>query len=281
MRGQTQTRVLRGKMKDNTPKYFDTHCHLGGTELKEQALLLSERALQNNVCGLALISADVGNLKDVPRVAELLREKLPELKVAYSAGLHPHEAQHASSDFLKELRAEMQRASAIGETGLDYYYEHSNREEQKRVFQWHIDQAVDLKKPLVIHCRNAAEDMLTFLSQDSLKKHPKPGIFHCFTEDQSTADKAVNLGFYISISGIITFKNADALRSIVKKLPLDRILIETDAPWLAPVPFRGKTNEPSFVKHVFECICTLRDEPVDVIQEQLWKNSCEVFGVEA
>ena len=262
--------------------FFDTHCHLGGEELKGQAEVLAARAIAEGIAGLGLIAADEKSLDEVELLRVRLGNKFPGIKIISTAGIHPHDAKEVTPTLWARVQ-ELARgpASAIGETGLDYHYNISNPELQKDWFDKHIELACETSKPLVIHCREAREDTLRMLDRESIHKHPNPGILHCFTEDLATAKKLLDLNFYISFSGIVSFKNAQSLRDIAAMVPGDRILIETDSPYLAPIPYRGKSNEPSFVKNVFTVIAGLRKESTEELKAMLWQNSCRVFGLTA
>ena len=257
---------------------FDTHCHLAGTEMQADALSYAQRAFENNVRGLALISADEASMSAVKTLAEKLEQKFPNEKIVYTSGVHPHDASKVDENLWNKIEASaLGGASAIGETGLDYYYEHSDRKVQQEYFLRHIDLAKKTSKPLVIHCRDAKEDVLACLQ--SVKGHPNPGILHCFTEDLPMAKNLLDMGFYISFSGILTFKNATQIQEVAKHAPLDRILIETDSPWLAPIPKRGTTNEPSYVGFVFEFLRQLRNMDKEQLAQILWENSCRVYQI--
>lgn len=263
-------------------RFFDTHCHLAGDELIPHAEDISGRAWDGHVRGWAIVAADIASLKATPDVVARLKAKHPQAVVVGTAGLHPHESEtiDPAGWALVEAQASSS-AAAVGETGLDYFYDHSDRAIQREWFDKHIELACQLKKPLVIHCRNAAADVLSMLDRPSIRNHPNPGILHCFTEDAPTAKALLDLNFYISLSGIISFRNAEALREVAKMVPAERLLIETDSPWLAPIPHRGKRNEPAFVKHVFETLCTVRSESPEQLAPILWENSCRVYGVKA
>lgn len=264
-----------------TPRIFDTHCHLADEKLVDRTAELFDSAAEAGVKALTIISADVGNVRAFPELIPQLQEQARgKVDVYSSAGLHPHEADHFS-EALAELICEGLKgdAVAVGETGLDYHYDFSDREQQKSVFTKHIDWSVEYEKPLVIHCREAAKDVLSLLNRSDVKSKKNPGILHCFTEDMDTAKSLLDMNFYISFSGIVTFNNADSLREVAKFVPLDRLLIETDSPYLAPKPKRGKQNEPSYLRHIFDFICELRTEDKEELAEALWKNSQEVFGL--
>lgn len=262
-----------------TAALFDTHCHLAGGELEARAVELAQNAVAQGIGGLAVIAADEDSLRKAPVVAAAIQKQCPSLKVAFTAGIHPHDAEKIEDSLWGELETFAQKAQAIGETGLDYFYDHSDRAVQRGYFDRHIDLACRLKKPLVIHCREAASDVLTALRTPTVKAHPNPGILHCFTETRDVARDLLDLNFFISFSGILTFKNAEALREAARFVPLEKMLIETDSPWLAPIPQRGKKNEPAYVRHVFEFLCTLRPEKPEEIAQQLWANSCRVYNI--
>jgi TatD DNase family protein len=259
-------------------RLFDTHAHIAYKELTSELEAVMEAALANGVEGLCLISAEPETMRQSAELYATLRKKYPQMTLAWSAGLHPHEAKLFSPVTASEIESALLGAQAVGETGLDYHYDFSDRAIQQENFRFHIQLAKKTKKPLVIHCREAAEDILKLLDEEAIREHRNPGVLHCFTEDQGTARKLLDRGFYISFSGIITFKNSAALRETAKIIPLDRILIETDSPFLAPIPKRGKRNEPAFVKHTFSVLADLLQADMEQLAEQLWKNSCTLFS---
>lgn len=267
-----------------TLRIFDTHCHLADEKLIDHTAELFKSAAESGIEALTIISADVQNVRSFPELIPQLKKQAleisPKLSVYHSSGLHPHEADHFSEALAELICAELKGdAVAVGETGLDYHYDFSDRTQQKKVFTQHIDWSAEFDKPLVIHCREAAADMLTLLDRSDIKAKDRPGILHCFTEDMTTAKSLLDLGFYISFSGIVTFNNADSLREVARHVPLDRLLIETDSPYLAPKPNRGKQNQPAFLKHIFDFVSELRSESREELAEALWKNSEEVFGL--
>ncbi len=263
-------------------RFFDTHCHLAGEELLPTSEELASRAEAASVRGLAIISADLASLRAAPTLSRQLRASHPAQRIVYSAGLHPHEVEPLGPEAWAEWERLVREpdAVAVGETGLDYYYDHSDRASQRAAFDRHIEMACELAKPLVIHCRNAADDVLSLLDRPAIRRHPNPGILHCFTENAEVADRLLDLGFHISFSGIVSFRNAEDLRAVAKRVPSERLLIETDSPWLAPIPHRGKRNEPAFVPAVFEVLRGIRDEAPEALAEILWRNSCRVFGLD-
>jgi TatD DNase family protein len=262
-------------------KLFDTHCHLGDEKLKDASGPLLERAHASGVAALCVISADPDNIAAFDTFVPELRALGTPVRIYRSAGLHPHEAKHWSPEIEKTLTRQLSAdAVAVGETGLDYHYNLSTPQEQKPVFERHIEWACEFQKPLVIHCREAAHDILASLDRKDIKQHPRPGILHCFTETRTEARQLLDLGFMISFSGIVTFNNADEIREVAKFIPRDRLLVETDSPYLAPKPKRGRSNEPAFVAHTFDFIAELRGENREEFAEQVWLNSCQTYGVD-
>lgn len=229
----------------------DSHCHLDFPGLVER---LPEvlGAMQDNAVGLALC---IGvNLEDFPQVLALA-ERDPRLYA--TVGVHPEytDVEEPTVERLVEL-ASHPRVVAIGETGLDYYWQKDKPEWQRQRFRNHIEAARRCDKPLVVHTRESADDTLRLLREEGADT--VGGVMHCFTEDWAVASVALDLGFYLSFSGIVTFKNATIVKDVAMKCPLDRILVETDSPYLAPTPFRGKPNQPAYVRYVAEEIARLR-----------------------
>ncbi|MDD9917637.1 MAG: TatD family hydrolase, partial [Rhodospirillaceae bacterium] len=196
-----------------------------------------------------------------------------------SLGIHPHEAGNEAVPEVDELvaLADHPKVVGIGETGLDYFYERSPREAQQACLRVHIDAARETGLPLIVHARDADDDMIEIL-EEGYRNGPYPGLIHCFTSGPELAEKALEIGFSISFSGIVTFKNAEDLRNVAKSVPMDRILIETDAPYLAPVPNRGKRNEPAYVVHVAEMLAQVRDMDADAIAETTTDNFHRLFS---
>ncbi len=214
------------------------------------------------------------NLEQYPSMLETIKD-MP--KVFASVGVHPNEQDGVDPDVaeLVEL-AKNNKVVAIGETGLDYFRSEGDLEWQRDRFRRHIEAAKQSAKPLIIHTREAKQDTIKVLQEE--KANEIGGVMHCFAEDWETAQQAMDLGFYISFSGIVTFKSARTLQEVAQKVPLDRMLVETDSPWLAPVPFRGKTNQPAYVKHVAEMIATLRDDSVENITAATTNNFFRLFS---
>jgi TatD DNase family protein len=250
----------------------DSHCHLDFPELAADLPQLIDRMKTAGV-GAALCAGVT--LERFPAVLNIAH-RYPNIFAA--VGVHPdtQEGAEADVDTLVRLASDPQ-VVAIGETGLDYYRLEGDLEWQRRRFRTHIEAARQCHKPLIIHTRAAKADTLRILEEENAGAIG--GVFHCFTEDRETAVKAIEIGFYVSFSGILTFKNAASLKEIVVALPLDRILVETDAPYLAPVPHRGKTNEPAFVAHVAAEIAALRGISLNAVAEATTANFCRLFGV--
>lgn len=252
----------------------DSHCHLDRLDLDAyqgdfQAMLSATRA--DGISRMLCIGVD---LETFPRV-RALAEAHPEVHA--TVGVHPLYKDSREPDAAELMRlADHPRVVAIGETGLDYFYAKNEKEWQRKRFIEHIHAARDLGLPLVIHTRGAKEDTLALLREHGQGR--VRGVLHCFTEDLDMAEQAMALGFYISISGIVTFANAQALRDTVKQLPLERLLIETDAPWLAPIPHRGKPNEPRFVALVAQCVADLKGVPVEEVARVTRENFYTLFS---
>lgn len=233
--------------------FVDAHCHLTGTHLAEgQVEATLARARTAGVTGFIAVGTE---LEDSRAVLDLARH-LPGVQA--SLGVHPHEAKTWSQDTEPALAALAADPAVrfVGETGLDWHYDLSPRDEQEAVFRAQIRLAKALRKPLMIHTRSAPEATLRILEEEGADA--VRGIIHCFSEDRAFAERALDLGFYLSFSGIATFKKAEAVRDVAAWAPADRILVETDAPFLAPVPYRGKPNEPGFVRYTAEAVAGLR-----------------------
>ena len=250
----------------------DSHCHLDFDDFVGHEATLIDAMTANGV-GWAL-NAGV-TLERFPGVLALA-ERFDRLYCA--VGVHPDtEDENASEPDVATLvrLANHPKVVAIGETGLDYYRLTGDLEWQRERFRVHIRAAVATGKPLIIHTRSAADDTLAILREEGADA--VGGVFHCFTESQAVADAALELGFYISFSGIVTFKNAADLKAIAQRIPADRLLVETDAPYLAPVPFRGKLNHPALVRHVAEHVAALREVPLDTLAAQTTANFFRLF----
>lgn len=253
--------------------FIDSHCHLNYKGLAEDQAGVLERARAAGVTLMLNISTRLSEWDEVIATAER------ESDVMASVGIHPHEADlHPDVEAATLVdKAKHPRVIAIGESGLDYYYDHSNRARQRESFRAHIAAARLTRLPLIVHTRDAEEDTYEILA-DEMGKGRYPALIHCFTAGQDFADKVLALGLYVSISGIVTFKNAVALQEVAKTIPLDRLLIETDSPFLAPVPHRGKSCEPAFVADTARFLAALRDEPLEQLAKATSANFRALFA---
>jgi TatD DNase family protein len=252
---------------------IDSHCHLNYPGLAERQKEVLANARARGIGGFLNISTRQNEWADVVGVAERNDD------VWATIGVHPHEADahpDLGASALIEAAAHP-RVIAIGECGLDYYYDKSDRAAQRDRFQAHIEAARATGLPLVVHTRDAEDDTAEILSRE-VGKGGVTGVLHCFTGSADLARKALNLGFYVSISGIVTFKNARDLQETAKTIPLERLLVETDSPFLAPVPNRGKTCEPAFVADTAAFLSDLRDEPIDELAQATTANFFKLFN---
>jgi TatD DNase family protein len=255
----------------------DSHCHLHMLELAD---------FNGNIEGIIQIAEEnrveymlcVGTrLEDVPEILNIANR---HVGISASVGLHPNELtdNEPTAEEIVQL-ASHPKVIAIGETGLDYYRTEEQQPWQIARFRTHIQAAKLCKKPLVIHTRSARADTLAILREEKADKIG--GVFHCFTEDWETAKAGLDLGFYISFSGIVTFKNAVEIQEVAKKVPMDRLLIETDCPYLTPIPHRGKMNQPAYVRYIAECIAVLRGESFEKIAQKTTDNYLKLFNLVA
>ena len=258
--------------------FVDSHCHLSFPELTENLLAIREAMAAAQVDRALCICTTLEEFPEVHGLAARYDNFWA------SVGVHPDTegVQEPSVEQLVEL-AQRDKVVAIGETGLDYYRLNgrsvADMEWQRERFRRHIRAARQVGKPLVIHTRSASDDTLAILREEG--GEAPGGVFHCFTETQAVADAALDLGFYISFSGILTFRNAEDLRQVARRVPLERCLIETDSPYLAPVPYRGKTNNPSYVPYVARQIAELKGLDVEAVGEATSRNFERLFGVAA
>ncbi len=255
--------------------FIDSHCHIDFPELAEQEAALLDNMREAQVSHALCVSV---NLQDWPRVLALAAR---HDNLFASVGVHPDHLVATTDVSETDLltRADHPRVVAIGETGLDYYRLTGDLEWQRNRFCTHISAAKICAKPLIIHTRAAAEDTITIMAEQDAGA--VGGVMHCFTESWAVAKAALDLGFYISFSGIITFKNAGDLREVVRQVPLDRLLIETDSPYLAPVPFRGKTNQPAYVAHVGAAVAALRSITPEALAMATSANFDRLFQLKA
>ncbi|WP_394646629.1 TatD family hydrolase [uncultured Sphingomonas sp.] len=250
----------------------DSHCHLNYKGLAEQQQTILERARARGVTAMLNIATRESEWDDVLATAER------EPDVWATVGIHPHEAdQHPHVDTAKLVaRARHPRVVGIGESGLDYHYDHSDRARQQDSFRAHIAAARAAGVPIVVHTRDAEDDTIGIMREE-MEQGAYTGVIHCFTASGDFADKALQLGLFISISGIVTFRNATDLQKTAARLPRERLLIETDAPFLAPVPHRGKTGEPAFVADTAAFLAQLRGEEVAELQRYTADNFHRLF----
>ena len=252
---------------------IDSHCHLDRLDLSAHGGSLDAALAAARVRGVGHFLC-IGISADNAAAVKALSERYAD--VDCTVGVHPLDLQPGVAPALDWLLAELNHPHvvAIGETGLDYHYEPEAAELQRQAFRLHLQAAQLTGKPVIVHTREARADTLALLREAAL---PQAGVLHCFTEDWPMAKAALDLGFYISLSGIVTFRNADALREVARQVPADRLLIETDAPYLAPIPHRGKPNLPEYVRDVAEFLAPLRGVDVDTLAEQTTQNFQSLF----
>lgn len=252
---------------------IDSHCHLDRLKLKHHNEQLShaiDAATERGVRGMLCIGISLDNREAVVGIAENYQN------VVASVGVHPLDVDSglATVNNLVEWGGH-QKVVALGETGLDYYYSTDTKQIQQQSFITHIEASNQSALPVVVHTRSAKEDTLSIIKQHCTLE--KPGVLHCFTEDWDMASRAIDLNFYISISGIVTFKNAEELRDVVRKVPIEKLLVETDSPYLAPVPYRGKSNEPAYVREVAEYVADLKQVSYSTLIEKTAENFFTLF----
>lgn len=248
----------------------DSHCHLNFPELVQNMDQVLDSMRSHDVGHALCVSVTLDKFPEVLAIAE----QYPNIYA--SVGVHPdyEDIQEPTVEELVRL-ADHPRVVAIGETGLDYFRLTGDLEWQRNRFRTHIRAAKATGKPLIIHTRNAPEDTLRLMREEGANE--VGGVMHCFTESWEVAQAAIEMGFYISFSGIVTFKNAQALKEVAQRVPLNRMLVETDSPYLAPIPFRGKTNQPAYVRHVAEEIARLREIPLQQVVEATTANFFQLF----
>ena len=253
---------------------IDSHCHLDRIDLEKEKIdfaQLMQNASDAEVKHLLCVAISMDQFPEMVKTAQEYNN------VSFSCGVHPLHVGEDKQYPLEQLHslASQERVVAIGETGLDYYYSQDSIKMQQAYFAHHIDVANELDKPLIVHTRDARADTIDILKANNADKCS--GVLHCFTENWEMAKAAMDINFYISISGIVTFKNAVELQDVVSKIPLERLLIETDSPYLAPVPKRGKQNQPAYVKHVAEFIAELKGVSVEQLAEVTTNNFTSLF----
>lgn len=252
---------------------IDSHCHLDSLDYENRHKNVDEvidNAKARGIQHLISICTTIGRFEAMKQLTAHRSE------VSLSCGVHPLNVEDEPFDYDKLLQfVQDPKVVAVGETGLDYHYTPETKALQQSLFEQQIEIAKIVNKPLVIHTRSAREDTMHFLEKGNAKQCG--GVLHCFTEDWAMAKRALDIGFYISISGIITFRNAEELRDVVRKVPLDRLLVETDSPYLAPVPYRGKPNQPAYVREVCEYVATLKGVSTEQMAQITTQNVQNLF----
>ncbi|MCK6547699.1 TatD family hydrolase, partial [Myxococcota bacterium] len=260
-----------------TPRFVDSHAHLDGEKFAQDLEDTLRRARDVGLTDIVCIGASDGFESNKPTLA--LAEKIPH--VFATVGIHPHDAKVADAACLAEIRAlaKHPKVVGIGETGLDYYYDHSPREAQQDAFRAFLAMARELQLPVVVHTRDAEDDTIQILREE--KANEIGGVLHCFTGTEKLAAAAMELDLYVSFSGVLTFKNADPLRAIAKGLRRDRVLVETDCPYLAPIPYRGKRNEPAYVVHTAKVLADVWGVSLDDVKAITGANAVRMFKLPA
>lgn len=255
--------------------FVDSHCHLSYEDFGVELDQVIERAKEARINTLLTICT---KLEEMPALLDVSK-RYPH--VFCTVGIHPHDAlqallKYSQQELITQLKKyeKEPKVVGIGEAGLDYYYENSPKESQIKCFEAHIEAAIETGLPLSIHTRDAEKDTIDLLTKEAGKVR---GVIHCFSGSQWLANQALDLGFYISLSGIVTFKNAESLRETVKTIPLNRLLLETDAPFLAPPPHRGKRNEPSFIEFTAKVVADLKKVSLEKIAEVTTQNFFDCF----
>lgn len=251
----------------------DSHCHLDFDSLAEDRAAVLDRAWRAGIETVVTICTRMS------RFGEVLEITKAHERIYCSIGVHPHNTDDEGIQDAAELieKTGLNKVVGIGETGLDYFYTNSRPETQRASFIAHIAAARETGLPLIVHARDADTETMEILTAER-EKGAFPGVIHCFTGSRALAERAIALGLHISFSGILTFRKADELRDIARDLPEDRLLVETDAPFLAPVPHRGKTNEPAFVVHTAQCLASVRDMPVERLAQVTTENFYRLFN---
>ena len=253
----------------------DSHCHLDFKDFQDDLDLVIKKAYDSNVKHMLSISVNLEDFKNVYKVANSYDN------IYCTTGIHPNNVpENKNNELLFEklsLNLKKKKVIGVGETGLDFYRNEENRINQIEYFNTHLEVSGLFNYPTIVHTRNAEKDTINCIEK-AVKKHSTKGLIHCFTSTMELAKKVLDEGFYISFSGIITFKKVDDLIDVVKYVPLDRILVETDAPFLAPMPFRGKRNEPSFVTHTLKKIAEIKKKKIEDMAQITTNNFFNLFS---
>jgi TatD DNase family protein len=252
--------------------FFDSHCHLTDAAFADDRADVVARALQAGVDGMMTICSDADDLEPI------LALTAEHPQVWGSAGIHPHEARHGTEAALERIRRALTaepRLRAVGECGLDYHYEHSPRAAQLEIFRAQLELAAELGRPVIVHSRKADADTAHLIRE---YRGRATGVLHCFSSGAELLEVGLDAGWYVSFAGMVSFKSFDA-RELLRSVPAERLLIETDSPYLAPVPHRGKRNEPAWVARVAEVVAQLRDEPLEQVAATTSANARRLYGV--
>ncbi len=252
----------------------DTHAHLDFPDYKEDFSGVLQRAREKRVKGIITIGISVESSQEAAAIAG------KHSWIWSSAGIHPHDVKKVSDDYIQKLENLFRspRILAVGETGLDYFKDRSPRETQQEVFREHIRLARRINRPLIIHCRDAYRDALKIMKEE--KASETGGIMHCFSGDTEFAWEVLNMGFYISFAGPVTYPKSARLKEVVKMVPEESLLLETDAPFLSPQQYRGKRNEPSFITHTYYTVAEIREVYLQQLEEACLQNVYNLFGIE-
>lgn len=252
---------------------IDSHCHLHDEKFSSDLNEILNNARAAGITHFIDIGCDLVTSKDACKIANLHED------IYFSVGFHPHEAKFCTEQALEELKilANNKKCVAIGECGLDYYYNHSDIDSQKKAFINQIQIADSLNLPLIIHLRDAYDDCFEILNAH--KNNKQKIVIHCFSGTLKQAQEFIDMNAYISLSGIVTFKNPQELLLVAQNIPLKNLIIETDAPYLSPHPFRGKRNEPSFITHTLEKIISVRNENKEEVVKQIYQNTLDLFSL--
>lgn len=250
----------------------DSHCHLDRLDYETRHQDIADVVNKAQQQGIEYLLSVCVTLNDYPAMAELVQ---PFKQIFSSCGVHPLYEEALDQALLLQY-AQDDKVVAVGETGLDFFYSPETKDKQIDSFRRQIQIAKQVKKPLIVHTRQAREETLTLLREEGAEE--VGGVLHCFTESLEMAEAAMELGFYISVSGIVTFKNSKELQAVIKAIPLDRLLVETDSPYLAPVPHRGKENEPAFTRDVAKFVAELKGISIQELEEATTTNFFKLFG---
>jgi TatD DNase family protein len=257
------------------PRWFDSHCHLQQHYRQESSLEdLISYANELNVDSFICVGTDAFTSKEALEIAD----SYSQMPIYASVGQHPHDA-GSNFTWIESLlgNGNISRLVAIGECGLDYYYLNSKKADQIRCFEYQIDLAVKNNLALIVHCRDAWKDLFNIFAKTII---PSSIIMHCFTGDIDALEKSLDIGAYISFSGIVTFKNAESLREVLKYCPAERMLLETDSPFLAPTPYRGKTNQPAYVSVIGQYVSSILNKDPEDLSRITYKNTLKAFFIE-